>query len=117
MHLPALPGSTTYNNTTLGDLLLRVKAFCTDGFRMTRVYLGDDCLDPGVMIRPSTTPVTTKRRFALVLKIVRSRLRKVIACKVEVKKLEQSLIQIASKTITEYELKYETMIARRAGLA
>ena len=113
MHLPGLSGSTTYENTTLGDLLLRVQASSADGYRMTQVHLGGDYLDPGVAIYPSTTPVTTKRRFALVLKIVRSRLRKIIACKVEVKKLEQSLIQIAFKTIT----KYETMIARRAGLA
>jgi len=37
MHLPALSGSTTYNNTTLCYLLLLVKASCIDGFMMTRV--------------------------------------------------------------------------------
>ena len=117
MHLPALSGSTTYDNTTLGDLLLRVKASSTDGFRMTQVYLGGYCLHPGVKIRPSTAPVTTERRFALVLRIVRSRLRQIIGCNVESDKLKRSLKQIDFKTITEYELKYETMIARRAGLA
>jgi len=76
-----------------------------------------DCLHPGVMICPSTAPVTTERRFALVLRIVRSRLRQIIGCKVKSNKLERSLKQIDFKTITEYELKYETMIARRAGLA
>ena len=117
MHLPALSWSTTYDNTTLGDLLLRVKASNTDGFRMTQVYLGGDCLHPGVEIRPSTAPVTTKRRFALVLRIVRSRLRQIIGCTAESAKLERSLEQIDLKTITEYELKYETRIDRRAGLA
>jgi len=117
MHLPALPGSTKYNNTTLNDLPLLVKASCTDGFRMTRVYLGGDCPDPGVMFRPNTTPVTTKRKFALVLKSVRPRLRQIIADNVESFKLEQSLKQIEPKTIKDYEFKYETMIARRAGIA
>jgi len=58
MDLLALPGSTTYNNTTLGDLLLLVKASCIDGFMTTRAYLGDDCPDLGVMIKPHTHTVT-----------------------------------------------------------
>ena len=84
---------------------------------MTQVYLGGDCLHPGVMIHPSTAPVTTERRFALVLKSVRTRLQQIVGCTVESKKLEKSLKKIDSKTIIQYELKYAAMMDRRAGLA
>jgi len=84
---------------------------------MTRVYLGGDCLDLGVKICPSKAPVTTERRFALVLKSVRTRLQQIVGCTVESKKLEKSLKQIDSKTIIQYELKYAAMMDRRAGLA
>ena len=116
MDLPALSGSKTYNNTTLGDLLLLVKTSCIDGLMTTRVYLGDDCPDLGVMIKPSTTPVTTKRKFLLVLRSVRPRLPQIFTDKDESAKLKRSLKQIDPKTINEYEFKYETMIARRVGI-
>jgi len=101
----------------LGWLTRPCQGFLHSGFRMTQVYLGDECLDPGVMIRPSTTLVTTKRRLALVLRSVRPRLRQIIADNDESAKLERSLKQIDFRTIIEFEFKYETMIARRAGIA
>jgi len=87
---------------------------------MTQVYLGDD--KTGVMIRPSSTQVTIVPRLKEVVPrvprlkevvpCVRPRLREIIDDKVESNKIEKALQEIHAKTITDYKLKYVSIVAQ-----
>ena len=74
------------------------------------MYLGDD--KPGVMIGPSSTlvRVTIVPSLKEVLRCVRPRLREINDDEEESNKMEKALQEIHAKTITDYELKYASIL-------